>query len=165
MKKIQALQLKQLDDSNTNSESEQQPIFQKRDIPTLKFNTKNLEGLNEKIQSLKICNYQSDFSTEITKVLELYDDTELQYNDNLVLFVMNEVENYILKPKSGKYKSNLVVEVCKKYFNDNPDLVNLVIKLVFDKLSQVKFIKRQGLKVIRFFFKFAKESCKSNFNS
>jgi hypothetical protein len=127
------------------------PVFEKKNIPTIKFNTNKLDGLNDKIQSLKINNYQSDFISEIHKVLDLYDDSELKYNEKLVLFVMNEVENYILKPKSGKYKSELVVESVKKYFNYDDELVILVIKLVFDKLTQVKFIRRQGLKVLRFF--------------
>ena len=127
------------------------PVFEKKNIPTIKFNTNKLDGLNDKIQSLKINNYQSDFIAEIHKVLDLYDDSELKYNEKLVLFVMNEVENYILKPKSGKYKSELVIESVKKYFNYDDELVILVIKLVFDKLTQVKFIRRQGPKVLRFF--------------
>ena len=128
-------------------------IFEKKDIPTINFNTNNLDGLNEKLQNLKICNYQSDFLNEIQKVLNLYDNSELKYNDNLVLFVMNEVENFILKPKSGKAKEKLVIESVKKYFNDDEELVQLVIKLVFNKLSQVKFWKRQSLKFLRFFLK------------
>ena len=66
---------------------------------------------------------------------------------------MNEVEKFILKPKSGKNKEKLVVESVKKYFNNDDDLVKLVIKLVFKELSQVKFLKRQGLKILRFFLK------------
>ena len=78
---------------------------------------------------------------------------ELKYNDRFVLFVMDEVEKFILKSKSGKAKKDLVIEICKKYFNDDPTLVELVIKLVFKELSQVQFIKRQGLKLVRFFLK------------
>jgi hypothetical protein len=152
MKKIQLLQTKHPDESKY-VENEQQPIFPKKDIPVIQFNTQNLEGLEDKVQKLKLCNYQSDFLTEINKILYLYDDSELKYNAKFVLFVMNEVEKFILKKKSGEAKKNLVVEVCKKYFNDDSDLVLMVIDLVFEKLQQVKFFKRQGLKLIRFFAK------------
>jgi len=87
---------------------------------------KNLEGLDQKLQNIKICNYSSDFLNEIHKVLDLYDDSELKYNDKLVLFVMNEVEKFILKSKSGKNKEKLVIESVKKYFNNDEDLVRLV---------------------------------------
>lgn len=155
MKKIIAQKPPEHNENLISSESESNilSVFEKREIPTIRFNTNNLEGLNDKLQNLKICNYQSDFLNEIQKVLNLYDDAELKYNDKLVLFVMQEVEQFILKPKSGKAKSKLVVESVKKYFNDDDQLVELVIKLVFDRLSQVKFIKRQGLKLLRFFAK------------
>lgn len=155
MKKIIALKPPEHNENLISSESESNilSVFEKREIPTIKFNTNNLDGLNDKLQNLKICNYQSDFLNEIQKVLNLYDDAELKYNDKLVLFVMQEAEQFILKPKSGKAKSRLVIESVKKYFNDDEQLVQLVIKLVFDRLSQVKFIKRQGLKLLRFFAK------------
>ena len=66
---------------------------------------------------------------------------------------MNEVEKFILKPKAGEAKKRLVIEVCKQYFNDDEELVLMIINLVFEKLSQVKFFKRQGLKFLRFFSK------------
>ena len=157
MKKIQLLQ-KQSDESKQNEESKEscvihKPVFEKKDIPIINFNTKNLSGLEEKLQSLKLCNYQSDFLNEIQKILNLYGHDELKYNDKFVLFVMNEVEKFILKPKAGESKKKLVIEVCKQYFNDDEELVLMVINLVFEKLSQVKFFKRQGLKLLRFFSK------------
>jgi hypothetical protein len=151
MKKIPLLQTKHPDESKELEQ--EQPIFPKKDIPNIYFNTQHLEGLEDKVQKLKLCNYQSDFLTEINKILYLYDDSELKYNAKFVLFVMNEVEKFILKKQSGEAKKNLVVEVCKKYFNDDSDLVIMVINLVFEKLQQVKFFKRQGLKLLRFFAK------------
>ncbi len=151
MKKI-VIQNQPLKSEDVN-ENEAIAPFERKQIPQISFNAKKLEGLDQKLQNIKICNYSSDFLNEINKILDLYDDSELKYNDNLVLFVMNEVEKFILKPKSGKNKEKLVVESVKKYFNNDEDLVRLVIKLVFKKLSQVKFLKRQGLKLLRFFLK------------
>lgn len=132
---------------------ESNSTFEKKNIPQINFNINNLEGLDQKIKDLKLTNYQHEFIQEIEKVLLLYEDSELKYNDRFVLFVMDEVEKFILKSKSGKAKKDLVIEICKKYFNDDPTLVELVIKLVFKELSQVQFIKRQGLKLVRFFLK------------
>lgn len=128
-------------------------IFEKQSIPSIHLNVKGLEGLEVKLKDMKLKNYQHEFITEMDKILQLYDEKELKYNERFVLFVMEEVEKYILKSKSGEAKKQLVIEVCKKYFNNDPDLVELVIKLVFEKLPQVKFLKRQGLKLVRFFLK------------
>lgn len=166
MKKLQPIQsLKSNETANNDSSSctlgpgearscsSSAKLFEKKAIPIIQFNTKNLEGLETKLQNIKICNYQSDFVTEIQKILNLYSDDELKYNHKFVLFVMQEVERFILKKKSGENKKDLVIQVCQKYFNNDPDLVEMVIDLVFEKLSQVKFFKRQGLKLMRFFLK------------
>lgn len=155
MKKLQILQPVNQPKSEEMIESEDIPksIFEKKDIPLIKFNTKNLLGLEEKLQSLKLCNYQSDFLKEIQIILNLYSHDELKYNAKFVLYVMMEVEKFLLKPKAGKSKKELVIECVKPYFNDDPDLVSMVIDLVFDKLPQIKFWKRQGYKLVRYFLK------------
>ena len=150
MKKLPSVQLIQ---SIQKIEPEEKCVFEKKNIPNILFNVKGLDGLETRLKNMKLINYQHDFINEIDKVLKLYDDPELKYSEKLVLFVMSEVEQYILKPKSGNTKKELVIEICKKYFNDDPVLVELIIKLVFRELSQVKFIKRQGLKLLRFFSK------------
>lgn len=155
MKKLQPIQsLKPVVDSAEKKVDEPiENLFEKKAVPTIQFNTKNLEGLETKLQNMKICNYQNDFVVEIQKILDLYSEDELKFNYKFVLFVMQEVEKFILKKKSGAQKRALVVEVCRKYFYNDPDLVIMVIEIVFNKLSQVKFFKRQGLKLMRFFLK------------
>ena len=139
MKKIQSIQ------SIPN-----EPI---KEIPKLNVNIQGLEGLESKLKSLKLGNYKSKFIDEIQNVLSLYEDDELKYNHQLVEFIMREVEKFILKKKAGETKKQVVVEICKKYFNNDEKLVEMVIGLVFHKLPQIKFFKRQGLKLIRFFLK------------
>jgi len=155
MKKLQILQPVNQPKSEEIIESEDIPksIFEKRDIPLIKFNTKNLVGLEEKLQKLKLCNYQSDFLQEIQIILNLYSHDELKYNAKFVLYVMMEVEKFLLKPKAGQSKKELVIECVKQYFNNDPALVEMVIELVFEKLPQIKFWKRQGYKLVRFFLK------------
>ena len=140
-------------DSDSSSSSQSNQVFQKNEIPNIQFNVKGLNGLENKLKNIKITNYQSDFLTEIQKVLSLYDDEELKYSENVVYFVMCEVEKFILKSKSGEHKKKLVCEECKRYFNNDSDLVELVINLVFHKLPQIKFFKRQGYKILKFFLK------------
>ena len=144
MKQIQIPQSKDQDKSKP---------FERKVVPQISFNKSKLVGLDGKLQQIKICNYQADFKDQIDQVLQLYSDDELKYSDQLVLYVMQEVEKFILKPKSGESKKQLVIECCKKYFNDDPQLVEMVINLVFKKLSQIKLIKRQGYKLLRFFSK------------
>jgi hypothetical protein len=119
-------------------------------VPLIRFSSK-LDGLDEKVLSIKLRNYSKDFKDNLESVLELYPDDQLKYSSKLVEFVMHEVERHILKPKQGIAKKSLVIDCCKKYFNDDPELVSVVIDLLFKELKQVKFIKRQGLKLCRFF--------------
>lgn len=140
-------------DEESQKQSQSGQVFQKSEIPSIPFNIKGLDGLEEKLKNIKLTNYQSEFLDEIQKVLQLYDDNELKYSEKIVYFVMCEVEKFILKPKAGEAKKNLVCEACKRYFNNDSDLVLLVINLVFHKLPQIKFFKRQGLKLLNFFLK------------
>jgi len=64
---------------------------------------------------------------------------------------MHEVERYILKAKSGIVKRQLVIDCVKKYFDENENIVGVVIDLLFKDLKQVKLIGRQLLKLCRFF--------------
>jgi hypothetical protein len=127
--------------------------FRKREIPTdlSKFNIHKIEDLKQRLDKVKMENKQYDFHESIHKVLDLYDEKELHYSENIVYFVMNEIEKYILKPKAGQAKEELCIQCVKKYFNDDDDLVRLIIKLLFKQLHQIKFSERQFRKVVRFF--------------
>ena len=149
MKKIQSLT-----PLNKTENTEKVSVFEKKEIPLINFvNIHELDGLESKLLSLKVNNYQNEFVSEMNKILVLYDDQELKYNAKFVLFIMEQVERYLLKPKCGEHKKNLVVEVCKKYFNNDSELVDVIISLMLPQLKQVKFFKRQGLKILRFFLK------------
>lgn len=55
----------------------------------------------------------------------------------LVFFVMNEVERFLLKSKSGNSKKQLTIECCKPYFNNDIQLLEVIIDLIFPKLSKL----------------------------
>jgi hypothetical protein len=137
---------------NTPQPLERAESFKKRPIPDLsKFNIKSVDNLKSRLDSIKMENHQSDFLQSIKTVLDLYDPEDLHYNENIVFFVMQEVEKYLLKGKIGASKEQLCIECCQSFFNNDKELVSLIIKLLMPKLSQVKFTKRQILKLIRFF--------------
>mmetsp|Transcript_7670 Transcript_7670/g.8127 ORF Transcript_7670/g.8127 Transcript_7670/m.8127 type:complete len:198 (+) Transcript_7670:1558-2151(+) len=161
MKRIQSQSLQDRKDNVcVESESEKKP-FVKKEIPITQLNTLKLTGLDQKLQQMKIVNHSYDFKEQIDQILSLYDESELHYSDKLVLYVMGEVEKYILKSKSGESKKKLVIEVCKSYFNNDPEFVEMVINLVFKKLKQIQFIKRQAYKVLKFFQSQTKSTIRS----
>jgi hypothetical protein len=122
----------------------------KRDIPIVRYSSK-LDGLDDKVLSIKIKNYSKDFKENLDQVLALYPDDQLKYSSKLVAFVMHETERYLLKPKSGAAKRALVMDCCRKYFDNNDEMIGVVIDLLFKDLKQVKYIGRQFLKIARFF--------------
>lgn len=126
--------------------------FKKRVIPDLsKFNIHKIDDLKGRLDVIKMQNNQYDFAQSMEAVMDLYNRDDLHYSENIVFFVMQEVEKFMLKPKAGEYKQQVCVECCKKYFNNDDGLVSLIIKLLMPKLKQVKFSERQVRKVIRFF--------------
>jgi hypothetical protein len=121
------------------------------DVPLIHFNSK-LDGLDEKVMEIKLRKYSNDFKQSLNQVLVLYPIDKLKYSSHLVSFVMHEAERFLLKPKSGGAKRQLVIDCVKKYFDDNDQMVGVVIDLLFKDLKQVKFIGRQAMKLMRFFF-------------
>jgi hypothetical protein len=155
MKRLQPIAQSQPSEKTNAVDSIDKPI------PLIRFSSK-LDGLDEKLLSMKLRNYSKDFKNILESVLELYPDDQLKYSSKLVAFVMHEVERYILKPKQGVAKRSLVIDCCKKYYNEDPDLVSVVIDLLFKELKQIKFIKRQGLKLAKFFMKIRRRASYPN---
>jgi hypothetical protein len=127
-----------------------------REIPNIKNFGATLEGLDNKIYKLKMENLQYDFVTKVQAVLDLFDTKDNHYSNSIMKFVMASVENHILKPKSGVYKHLVVVECVKKYYDDNIELVEELIKLNMPSLKQNKLLKRTGKRIIRFFLTWRK---------
>jgi hypothetical protein len=140
--------------NDLKSDEEKSQPFLYQELPDLSLvNIHNLESLKLKLDSIKMSNNQSMFLKSIQDILDIYDSSELQNSEKLVLFVMSEVEKFLLKPKCGADKENIVVAACKPYFKNDEEIVRLIIKLLIPNMRQVKFCKRQILKVSRFFVK------------
>jgi hypothetical protein len=127
-----------------------------REIPNISMFNAHLDGFDDKIRKLKMENLQYSFITKVQAVLDLFDKDSNRYSNSIMLFVMTAVENHILKPRSGFYKHSVVVECVKKYYDDNVELVEQLIKLNMPTLKQNKLLKRTGKRLLRFFFKWRK---------
>ena len=139
MKRIQSIKHHKLSlkDSFNSTSDDIVDDNDRKAIPIIRYSSKlneldELDELDQKVLSLKISNYSKDFKCELEKVLALYLDEELKYSSKVVAFVIHEVERFILKPKSGTVKRSLVIDCCKKYFNNNDiEIVGVVIDLLF----------------------------------
>jgi hypothetical protein len=139
-------------EQNVSNDLKKSNSFKKRDIPNItKYNIHKVNDLSSRLSKIKMENYQHDFTQSIHDVLNLYTVDEMHYSENIVFFVMEEVEKFILKSKAGEFKTQVCIECCKKYFNDDENLIILVINLLMPKLRQVRVVERQLRKVMRFF--------------
>ena len=141
-------------DSKNEEKVEDSPIpFKKIEMKKSKINFKKVPSLKQKLDDVKLSNSQNDFLEDVKHTLSLFDKEDLLYNEDLVLFLMQQIEEYILIPKSGECKFSLLVECVKEYYNNDIDLVKMVVRLCFPKVKQVRFIERQLRKGLRFFSK------------
>ena len=46
------------------------------------------------------------------------------------------------KPKQGDIKEEIVIAVCKQYFNGDVELVKMVLELVFEKIIKTTLFRR-----------------------
>jgi hypothetical protein len=67
--------------------------------------------LSEKLYEIKMSNKQAEFISKVKWVLCLFNKEDNKYNSEIMLFVMQSVEDYILKRKSGEYKKKLLLIV------------------------------------------------------
>ena len=141
--------------AETKEEKEHKEEWRIKDLPKTQdfILTSELEGLREKIYDIKMNNSQTEFINKIKSVLALFDKDTYKYSYSIMLFVMQCVENYILKKGAGEYKQQVVIECVKEYFNNDETLVELSIPVLMPRLKQNKFIKRNIKKLFRFFSK------------
>ena len=121
-------------------------------IPISKFDLSSVKGYNQKRASIKQQLLISDSISELKHALAIFDPEEIRLNHSLVLFVSQIVEDIFTKQGLGHIKRTVVVEVCKDYFNDSPELVHMVIDLVFDKIIKTSLFRRNKSRVANLFF-------------
>lgn len=111
------------------------------------INFKNLKGYKNKEKEYKLNMKKQAIIDHINNALNIYTDEEKKYNTDIVIFVCQCVEDLITSSKSGKLKSEVVMKVCAKYFDDKEDLVMVIINLMYDKIIKTSLVRRNKLKL------------------
>lgn len=124
------------------------------ELPKSSLSLIGIKGYTEKRKSLKMLKMKTETITEIKRAFDIFDTHELQLNHSVVLFVAQIVEDIFNKPLQGDTKREIVVDVCKAYFNGETALVEMVLELVFDKIIKTSLWRRnkQRVKNICIFF-------------
>lgn len=111
-------------------------------LPTSKLNLGSIKGYTEKKKNLKLLKMKQDVVDELASALDIFDPEEINLNHTAVLFCAQIVEDIFTKSKQGELKKEIVIEVCKRFFNDDDALVNMVLELVFDKIIKTTLYRR-----------------------
>jgi len=128
-----------------------------KSIPVSKFDLSSVTGYSQKRASMKQQLLISDCIAELKHALAIFDQHEIKLNHSLVLFVSQIVEDIFTKTGLGSIKRDIVVEVCKAHFDNNPELVHMVIDLIFDKIIKTSLFRRNKSRVVSLFFWVAKQ--------
>lgn len=71
----------------------------------------------------------------------------------IVIYVMEEIEKFLLQPKSGKEKKQMAINILKKMFYNDELVTGIAIDGLMSSLKQVGMVRRLFLKLFRYFSK------------
>ena len=132
---------------NSNIKVVMEPPFKNTVIKQPIIDFKSLKGFQEKEKTFKADVKRKLIVENIKNVLSIYESDEKKYNAGIVLFVCQSVEDLIHKPKMGELKASIVKEICADFFDGKPELVEMVIDLIFDKVIKTSFWRRHSQKI------------------
>jgi hypothetical protein len=135
----------------------------KVNLPPINF--RELNGYADKEKK-----YKAELKTQlivehISQALRMYTEQETKYNTEIVLFVCQAVEDLISASKAGALKKDMVVRICAPYFDGKAELVDMVIKLVFDRVIKTNMVRRNRMKLARLSWYVAKNTIGAMFQS
>lgn len=112
----------------------------------------SIKGFTEKKRQMKNDVKKKQAIEEINKSLEFFNVEELKYNHSVVLFCSQIVEDlYGDERNAGEIKQSIVNEVCRKYFNNDLQLVASILELVYPRIIKTNWFRRNRLKIRNFF--------------
>ena len=117
------------------------------------LNLSSVKGYREKKKELKYLKIKNEAILELRNALKIFNKEELSLNHSVVLFCCQIVEDLFTSKGKGEIKKAVVVEVCKEFFDNKTSLVEMVIDLVFEKVTKTTLFRRNKnkLKSIGFF--------------
>ena len=153
-----------ISDSNTELgvESKEPEVVEKnelKDIPPkqlFNYNLKQLKSFKKIRQSYKLKNLKYTFLSDMKIVLNEYlpTDKDNQYNDELLIEVLNIAEEYFIskdKVERDTQKKDCVIDLMLPYFNNDKQLLLKTIQLVDHKIKKVGLARRLYLRANIFF--------------
>lgn len=122
-------------------------------FPETNLNLSSVKGYREKRKEIKYLKMKNEAVNELKNSLKIFKKEELKLNHSVVLFCCQIVEDLFTSKQKGKIKKEVVIDVCKEFFEDKVEVVEMVIDLVFDKVIKSSFLRRNKnkLKSVGFF--------------
>ena len=117
------------------------------------LNLSSVRGYKEKKKQLKYLKLKNEAIVELRNALKIFNKDELALNHSVVLFCCQIVEDLFTSGGKGDIKKAVVLEVCKDFFDGKTNVVEMVIDLVFEKVTKTTMFRRNKnkLKSIGFF--------------
>jgi hypothetical protein len=153
-----------ISDSNTDLgvETKEPEVVEKnelKDIPPkqlFNYNLKQLKSFKKIRQSYKLKNLKYTFLSDMKIVLNEYlpTDKDNQYNDELLIEVLNIAEEFFInkdRVERDTQKKECVIDLMLPYFNNDKQLLLKTIQLVDHKIKKVGLVRRLYLRGKLFF--------------
>ncbi len=110
-----------------------------------------LPKFRQKRKAVKHDNMQKEFVIEMQKVLKVFRVDEEHYDHEIVLFACQVAEDFFLDKGVGEVKMKCVVEACKPFFDNNEELVQKIVELVFRDVIKSSLWRRNQTRLLNFF--------------
>ena len=115
-------------------------------------NVKNLKNFRVIRRNVKQQLLKQEFITQVSSVLDLFNKTDNEYEHEIVAFCAQVAEDFFITHSGmGQIKQESVVEVCRKYFNEDDKLVKTIIALVLPSVTKSNFFRRNKQRITGFF--------------
>ena len=165
---IKKLQVNQFPPPSDPMPKEYEDINLNTERPTLQRNSNNisvkdfmdldltrLPSLKLLLKDLKAKEMLEELNNSMNHVLNIEavgGNTESMKKE-IIIYIMEEIEKFLLKPKSGSEKKSMAIEILKKLFHNDVIATGIVIDGLMPKLRQVGLIRRLFYKACRYFRK------------
>jgi len=112
-------------------------------------NLKQMKGFRALRSNMKRDAFLKEFIAQGKEALEPYAvNDETMYDAEIVKFMCQTAEDvFIHYSQQGQEKKRAVVEVCKKYFDNNEVLVSKVVEQILPSISHSTFWRRNKTRI------------------
>lgn len=112
----------------------------------------SLKALLKDVHAKELLESLSDSMNHIMQIELVGGNTEPMKRE-IVIYVLEEIEKFVLKPHAGSEKKQIAVEILKKIFHNDEVIAGIAVDELVKSIRQVGKIRRICLKVYRYFKK------------